>query len=107
MRAERPSRETAAPTRAKSRPGPVPTLGQLAAQATWVWVHCQARDCHYRAPMKLAGVIARFGDGMTSNVLRERTRCSLCGALGATLRLPSWVSAVSGTAPFPETEATR
>jgi len=104
MRAERASRETAAPRREKSRPGPVPTLGQLAAQASWVWVHCEARDCHHRAPVELAGIVARFGSGKTSNLLRERAKCSRCGALRATLRLPSWVDSRTGTAPFPAPE---
>jgi hypothetical protein len=102
MRTRQPSREEAKPRRPKSLPGPVPTLGQLAAQASWVWVYCKSRDCHHKAPLKLADAIARYGEDMTSDVLRLKTRCSKCNALGATLRLPSWVDSETGTAPFPD-----
>src|SRR5258708_21471744 len=102
MRGGEPSGEEAKPKRPNRLPGPVPTLGDLAGQTSWLWIHCEARDCHHRAPMELAGVVARFGDSTTSNVLRERARCSLCGARGASLRLPSWVNSVTGAAPFPD-----
>ena len=101
MRAREPSREEAKPRRPKSRPGPVPTLGQLASQASWVWVYCEARDCHHSAPLKLADPIARYGEDATSDVLRQRARCTKCSTLGATLRLPSWVDSATGMAPFP------
>jgi hypothetical protein len=67
-----------------------------------VWVHCEARDCHHRSPLKLAEPIARYGEDMTSDVLRLKTRCSNCGTRGATLRLPSWVDSTTGHAPFPD-----
>jgi hypothetical protein len=102
MRGHTPSRETAPSRRPKSPPGPIPTLGQLAAQTSWVWVHCEARDCHHRSPLKLAEPIARYGEDMTSDVLRLKTRCSNCGTRGATLRLPSWVDSTTGHAPFPD-----
>jgi hypothetical protein len=105
MRGHEPSREEAKPKRAKRPPGPVPTLGDLASQTSWVWFHCVARDCHHRAAMRLAGIVTRFGDRMTSTSLCARARCSHCGALGATMRLPSWVNSVTGTAPFPGSES--
>ena len=91
--------------RAKSRPGPIPTLGELARQASWVHVYCEVRDCHHSAPMRLADVIARFGEGASSDVLRIKTRCTAGGALGATIRLPSWVDSTTGHAPFPGSES--
>ncbi len=80
MRNRSPSREEAKPRRAKSRPGPIPTLGEIARQASWVHVYCEARDCHHTAPLKLADAIARFGEDATSDVLRTKTRCAACGA---------------------------
>jgi hypothetical protein len=71
-------------------------------QTSWVWIHCEARDYHYRSPFKLVEAIVRYGEDMTSDVLRVKTRCSRCGTLGATLRLPSWVDSTIGHAPFPD-----
>jgi hypothetical protein len=68
--------------RPKAAPGPVPSLGDLAAQASWVWVYCEARDCHHRAPLKLADVFVLYGKDMSSDILRAKTRCSKCGGLG-------------------------
>ena len=101
MRSRKPSREEAKPRRPKSRLGPIPTLGELAGQAAWVHVYCEATGCHHSAPLKLAGVIERYGEGTSSDVLRQRARCSICGTIGATIRLPSWVDSATGTAPFP------
>jgi hypothetical protein len=36
----------------------------------------------------LGDVIARFGVGASSDVLRTKTRCTSCGTIGATIRLP-------------------
>lgn len=101
MRVREPAREEAKPSRPKSPPGPVPTLGDLALQTSWVWLYCEALGCRHKAPLKLAARIGRYGEGMTSSVLRERTRCTHCGTLGATLRLPSWIGAGIGMARFP------
>jgi hypothetical protein len=97
MRTRRPSREEAKPRRPKSPPGPTPTLGQIAAQSSWVWINCEARDCHHGAPLKLADAITRYGAAASSNVLRQRSRCTKCGAIGATLRLPSWADSLLAT----------
>ena len=101
MRGRKPSREEAKPRRAKSRPGPIPTLGELSRQASWVHVYCEARGCHHSAPLRLGEVIARYGEDAGSDVLRTKTRCTACGAIGATIRLPSWVDSTTGHAPFP------
>jgi hypothetical protein len=59
MRRRSPSREEAKARRTRSRPGPIPTLGKLARQASWVRVYCEARGCYHSAPLRLAEVIAR------------------------------------------------
>jgi hypothetical protein len=105
MRGRRPSRKEVKPRRTRSRPGPIPTLGELARQASWVHVYCEARGCHHSAPLRLAEVIVRYGEEASSNVLRVRTRCTACGAIGATIRLPSWVDSTTGRAPFPTTRS--
>jgi hypothetical protein len=69
---------------------------------SWVWMYWEACDCHHSAPLKLADAIARYGADASSNVLRQRSRCTKCGAIGATLRLPSWVDSTTSHAPFPE-----
>ena len=105
MRSREPTREEAKPRRPKSRPGPIPTLGDLAAQISWVWLYCEGLDCRHKAPLRLADPIAQFGGEVTSNILRERTRCTSCGRRGATLRLPSWIGSGAGYARFPMMQA--
>jgi hypothetical protein len=53
------------------------------------------------APMALAPAIIRWGADASSNVLRQRMRCTACGSLGATLQHPSRVDSIVGLAPFP------
>jgi hypothetical protein len=38
-------------------------------------------------------------------VLRSKTRCVACSAIGATIRLPSWVDSTTGHAPFPDSQS--
>jgi hypothetical protein len=45
---------------------------------------CEAHDCHHSAPLKLADPIARHGAEASSNVLRQRSKRTKCGAVGAT-----------------------
>jgi hypothetical protein len=66
-----------------------------------VRVYCEARDCRHSAALLVAEVIYRFGDDASSNVLRTKAKCTACGAMGPTIRLPSWIDAVTGHAPFP------
>jgi hypothetical protein len=70
-RGRKPSREEATPKRARSRPGPIPTLGELARQASWVHVYCEARDCHHSVPLKLAEAIARYGEHASSDAAHQ------------------------------------
>lgn len=80
----------------------VPTLGELQRQTPrWTWLHCAGDGCNHSSPAALAPFVIRWGAGASSDVLRERARCSQCGRLGATLRHPSWVDMGEGFAPFP------
>jgi len=91
----------------RGEPNPILVLFRRSAnsprQASWVHVYCEARDCHHSAPLKLADAAARYGEEASSDVLRTKTRCTTCGAIGATIRLPSWVDSTTGHAPFPDT----
>jgi hypothetical protein len=50
--------------------------------------------------MAIAPMIIRWGPDASSDMLRRAARCSKCGAKGATLMFPSWVSSTVGLAPF-------
>jgi hypothetical protein len=57
------------------------------------WVCCAGHGCtHNHAPMAIAPFVIRWGPEASSDMLRQSARCSKCGAKGATLMLPSWVS---------------
>jgi hypothetical protein len=49
----------------------------------------------------LALFVSRWGADASSNVLRERARCTRCGRRGADLQHASWGNSVIGYAPFP------
>ena len=101
-REDQPQRNPPAP------PGPVPTLGELQAGSTkWVWAICNGLDesgrvaCLHRAPLALAPFVIRWGAEASSNVMRQRLRCAVCGHRGAALQHPSWIDAQIGEQPFP------
>lgn len=82
--------------------GAVPTLGELQRGASWVWMYCEQRQCLHRAPMAVAPAAILWGLNASSNVLRERARCTCCGHLGdAALKLPSWGGLAQGFESFP------
>jgi len=54
----------------------------------------------HRALMALTSAIVRWGPDASSDVLRQRVRCSKCGSKGATPQIPSWVELEIGLAPF-------
>ena len=82
----------------------VPTLLDIRKSGfPWVWVHCEERDCHHCAPLALMPLVIRWGIEASSDLLRNRARCTACQHKGATLRLPSYVDAVTGWAMFPMT----
>jgi hypothetical protein len=81
---------------------PRPTLGQLRKQSCWVWLYCEEIGCHHSAPMALAPAIIRWGSDASSDVLRQRTRCSKCGHKGGVkIQGPSWAGEHVGLTPFP------
>jgi hypothetical protein len=88
--------------RAPSQPtGPIPTLADLRQRQCWVWINCaQEMTCRHRAAVPLAVPIIRWGGKASSNVLRQRVRCTSCGGKGATITLPSWIGGEVGPAPF-------
>ena len=88
--------------------GPVPTLGELQRDSSkWVWAICNGLDasgriaCLHRAPVALAPFVIRWGAEASSNLMRERLRCAVCGHRGAVLQHPSWIDAQIGEQPFP------
>ncbi len=82
--------------------GPIMTLGDMQRGTPWVWLCCEQRDCLHKAPMALAPAVIRWGPDTSSNVLRERARCTGCGHLGDARTLhPSWVGSGEGFAAFP------
>lgn len=66
----------------------VATLGEIHRSPFWVWVHCL--HCRHSSPLGLAAAVIRWGPEASSDVLRERARCTRCGHLGATIQTPSW-----------------
>jgi hypothetical protein len=81
--------------------GRVATLGEIHNPPRWGWVICN-RPCGHRSPLGLAAAIIRWGPAASSNVLRERARCTRCGHLGATIQGPGWGGMNSdGPAAFP------
>lgn len=83
--------DDAAPTRQRSLPPPVPTIGELLREdmGGWVWFHCVNSDCLYHAPMRLAPLAERFGPNVSSDLLRDLARCPACGHRGVSLCAPS------------------
>ena len=49
----------------------------------------------------MAQFVIRFGPNASSDIVRKRARCTVCGHKGASLRYPSWVSRTVGVQPFP------
>jgi hypothetical protein len=60
------------------------TLGDL-HRAT-PWLNCER--CQHYAPLACAVAVIRWGAGASSDVLRERVRCTQCGNKGATIQHP-------------------
>lgn len=81
---------------------PVPTLGQLRRESSWLWINCAAGCGHHRA-VAVVPFIIRYGANASSDVLRHSARCSKCGHKGATLQHPSWDGSLVGWMPFPMT----
>src|SRR5437773_2332441 len=102
----KPHREDVPQRRSRTPPGPVPTLGELQHGTPWVWAYCQGLDrigrpCMHRTPLALAPFVIRWGAEASSDVMRERLRCAVCGHRGTVLQHPSWMDAQIGEQPFP------
>jgi len=83
-------------------PGPRPTLGDLHRVTPWVWLYCEG--CLHHSPIACAIPVIRWGADASSDVLRQRARCTACGHKGATLQHPGWGGADVGFLPFPVKE---
>jgi hypothetical protein len=86
--------------RRRAKPPPIPIIGELHRTPYWCWLYCTARDCSHSAPFALAPAVIRWGCDASSDLLRERARCSCCGHKGTTLRHPSWGGSHVGWKPF-------
>jgi hypothetical protein len=64
-------------------------------------MHCINVQCRHRRPMALTPFIIRWTADASSDVLRQRARCTRCGRRGAVLQHPSWLDIGREWAPFP------
>jgi len=83
----------------KSRRGPRATLGDLHRATPWLWLCCER--CQHHSPLACAVAVIRWGAMASSDVLRQRVRCTACGSKGAALQHPSWEGEQVGFQPFP------
>jgi hypothetical protein len=72
----------------------VATIGEIAAEVDWVWVFCEARlptgaSCGHRSAVKLADAIAIFGADASTDAIRRKARCSVCGGKGQSAIKPA------------------
>jgi hypothetical protein len=79
--------------------GPIPTLGDLQRTTPWVWLWRER--CQHHAPLACAVAVIRWGADVSSDRLRQRTRCTGCGNRGATIQHPGWAGRDVGFMPFP------
>jgi hypothetical protein len=81
----------------------VATIGQIHRAPGWMWLCCaNAMFCSHQVPMGIAAFAIRWGSQASTDVIRQRCRCTKCGHLGATLQHPSWVGrSTGGDEPFP------
>jgi hypothetical protein len=62
------------------------------------------KPCGHREPLAVAPFVIRWGPHASSDLLRQRLRCSKCGSLGAVIHGPSWGGMNDvGPSPFPVT----
>ena len=92
----------------RKRLPPRPTLDQIRKQSCWVPLYCEQWGCQHHAPMALTPAIIRWGSDASSDMLRQRTRCSNCGHKGrVTIQGPSWCGEHPGWAPLAPHDPTR
>jgi hypothetical protein len=81
---------------------PVATLGQIHTEPYWCWLCCtNSMVCSHSKPVAMAQFVIRYGPNTSSDIVRQRARCTVCGHKGASLRYPSWVNRTVGVQPFP------
>jgi hypothetical protein len=88
--------------RAKSKPGPPPTLiHEMRKGYGWVWFICPR--CNRRTPKALAPFAIRYGFDVRVIDLRPFATCQRCGHAGALLQMPSMegIGADMMMEPFP------
>ena len=72
-------------------PGPIPTIGALlCTDLKWMHCYCEHIGCGYTAPVALAPFAIRWGMDASTDLIRERLRCSKCSRKGVSLKRPSW-----------------
>jgi hypothetical protein len=84
---------------AMKTPHATTTLGDLHRATPWLWLNCE--HCQHYAPLACAVAVIRWGAGTSSDVLRQRARCTRCGHKGASIQHPGWGGAHVGFLPFP------
>jgi hypothetical protein len=65
----------------------------------WMRLACVGLNCAHSKPVAVASFVIRYGSNTSSNVIRRRARCTVCGHLGCATMHPG----VSGDllSPFP------
>ncbi len=83
--------------------GPVPTLAAIRKECPWVRVFCinRAGYCSHKTAMAIAPFIIRWGPGASSDLIRNRLRCTRCGHLGAMIQTPTTARVEDGFPMFP------
>jgi hypothetical protein len=86
-------------------PGPVPSIGamlQSSSSPKWCWAYCERINCGHSSPIAFATFAIRWGMAASTDLIRERLKCSKCGKKGGVaLKHPSWGGLQQGWAPWP------
>lgn len=72
----------------------MPTIGALLrTDLKWMFAYCERIGCGHSMPIALAPFAIRWGMGASTDLIRERLRCSKCGRKGGVaIKRPSWNS---------------
>jgi hypothetical protein len=79
--------------------GPAPTLRQMRAVHSWLWLSCA--KCDHTRPVPIVHLMIAVGIDTSSDRVRAQARCRACGHRGARTQVPSFVDSQTGSAPFP------
>jgi hypothetical protein len=79
--------------------GAATTLGDLQRATPWVWLNCE--KCPHHAPLAYAVPVIRRGAVASSDVPRQRARCTARGHKSATVQHPGRAGEHIGFMPFP------